>query len=304
MTYRMLHHGIRSIGIATLMAGLMIAGAACDSTSALQQKDAEQQVPELSGALETVLADLSLTASQRAEFSDFADPARNREPGVLWRMAARLQTTLTAEQTRQLFDRGESHQRGRDRWQPMRGERPRQHLRQLRHMARRLELSEDQRSAVRTLVQRYAEQQRQLWERREEGTLTRDDLRTLRKQFREDLFAILTDDQREQWEQQREARKARREQIQAVRADVLELSTDQREALKALREDQRAARQAAMDAFLKGEIDRQEVRRRLRALRAERRSEAADILTTRQTEIIRLHRVLVARVRHKRHSAQ
>lgn len=165
-------------------------------------------------------------------------------------------------------------------------------------------LTDEQKERAKQLREEYREQFQALREQREGGEMTpeafRKEAKALREQARSDMRDLLTDEQKAKLKSWREQHAERRQEAQAVRAEVLDLSADQQEALRQLREEQRAARRELFRQLRNG--DRGALRDAMNELRTQRRAQTEAVLDDRQMEIIVLHRALVGRT--LRHTAR
>ena len=247
-------------------------------------------------ALTTLACDTASTANATDATADAAlatedEPGDDRpvEPGRLWRVAAAVQDTLSDAQFTRIEDRlrtlsGRFSERSGPRDDSPRLRRPGMGRRALSVLAD-LDLTEEQKDALKDLRAAYRPQIRTLIRQRRDGTITPEDVRaqmqTLRAEMRGNMRSILTEAQRTLLAERRAERRARREAARAVRAEVLGLTAAQEEQLAALRTDPDARPRLVedYDAW---------------------KASFAEILTEEQVEITIVHAALRAKVRAER----
>jgi hypothetical protein len=201
----------------------------------------------------TAPADTATPTTAAAATAELQAVANQEEPGELWRVAASVHDTLSAEQ----FAHMEEHLRTLS-----------ERLSEHRGMHRRgpgmggpgmggpgvggpgveglsgLDLTEEQKEALAEIRAEYRPQIRNLMQQRRDGSISEEAFRThmqgLRAAMREALRDVLTDAQLETLEAHRAEVQARREAARAVRAEVLGLTAEQEEQLDALRSDAEA----------------------------------------------------------------
>ena len=266
---------------------LAVTVSACDSGGDAQP--ATEQDLASDGAAAALFKGLQLTPEQQRQLSSSkADP--DTTAGRLWRRAATLQGVLTGAQKDRLFAR----------WKERRAERRnsggagKRFVRRLRRLASGLDLTSEQKQSLREVLRDARSSFRALLEQRTEGGVPLDSVRALRTDVKDQLKAILTPDQLQAWKDRRARRKQRRGEAKAVRHDVLALSSSQRRAMKSLFAGRRETRRSLRERFWSGEIDRPEQRRWMREARRAFRNGAAEVLSSKQVETLRLHRILLA----------
>ncbi len=235
-------------------------GTPTDAGSGALQPGLESAGEAGASILDRVSAAVDLTPSQRAAISAKAAEwgEEPRAPGWSWRVAADLESILTAEQVATI---GAGLQEARragpapDDAGPHRhgarpgGEAGAGHGR-APGMPRGLELTDEQREAIRAVLELHRPGFEAVRTALEAGDLTREQARervdALRETMRSEVDAILTPEQlaqraerREQAEERREERGTRRElranQERAAMAEVLGLDAEQQAALAELR---------------------------------------------------------------------
>jgi len=282
-----------------LILGLTLVLAACDTSSNVSSPN-----DDATASPDASLAIVSEATSSAGLSSDQSDTVRSiltdleREPGALWAASARIHDALGTEATVALAEdlrqtnveaRAERRHEIRRRADRRRG--PRADRRgtadgRLDRMRSLLNLTEDQQATIDSLRAAYRSEMRSL-----RGSVdgrpspeARDSFRALRTEMRAEIEAVLTDEQRAQIQERREARQAkrteRRDAMQSTRADALGLMGEQQAAFDALRADVKAQRDAGERP------DRQALRDR-----------AAEILTDEQEAITALHHALAGTMR-------
>ncbi|GIV61968.1 MAG: hypothetical protein KatS3mg044_0834 [Rhodothermaceae bacterium] len=304
--------------VTALLLAFVLVG--CDTTQTVTDDEPVQATTATPEA--ALQADLQLTDEQVQTIRQVlaGQPAEVREPGALWTVAARLHATLTETQRARLQEwmarardeasdapdarrPGRRGQRGPG-MKPERGARPEHGFRGPNLPS----LTDEQREALEALHTSFREKMEALREQLAAGTLTReafDEQReALREQHREDVAAILTDEQRAALEEARQDRLERfrehREEALAARAEALGLTEAQQAALEALAEQHRQEHEALRAAVRDGTLDREAFHERLQALRAAHRDQMAEILTEEQQEIVALHHLLARRMMRPR----
>lgn len=275
---------------------------------------------ELGSAIDELTQDIGLSDDQRAAIQELVANGRDRagEPGAAWYAAAELQGILTSEQIAELDSRmantrdrvgmkhGErSEMRARD------GERTRDggHARDGAgsfgrmsggaHGYAGLELTEEQRTQIRAVVESHQAELDELREELRSGDLSREEMRSraesVHEVIRAEIEPLLTQEQRDRLQERkagmeerrvaagehREAALERREAQHAAMVDALGLTDAQTEVLATLREGRPGGSARA------GDESRSEIRDAHRAVLAE-------VLTEEQQEIVMLHQALGA----------
>jgi len=286
-----------------LILGLTLVLAACDTSSNVSSPN-----DDATASPDASLAIVSEATSSAGLSSDQSDTVRSiltdleREPGALWAASARIHDALGTEATVALAEdlrqtnveaRAERRHEIRRRADRRRG--PRADRRgtadgRLDRMRSLLNLTEDQQATIDSLRAAYRAEMRSLRESIDgrPSPEARDQFRSLRSEMRTEIRAeieaVLTDEQRAQIQERREARQAkrteRRDAMQSTRADALGLMGEQQAAFDALRADVKAQRDAGERP------DRQALRDR-----------AAEILTDEQEAITALHHALAGTMR-------
>lgn len=246
--------GSRQGTMATLVV-LVFGLSACDeAVTDLADRAGGQEVAvgDVDGLLAGVTEGLSLTSGQTAAVNKLAASfgARMREPGALWRLAGELHATLTAEQIEQIVDRqaerleqmaaraGDRPAFGRG--QGRFGHGPRGGPAQLLPDA-----TDEQRQAIREVLESFRPQFEALHERLRGGEITPQEFRAQAQELREAVHAeidpLLTAEQRAALDEHRARREAFRQQANAVRIEVLGLTDAQIAELEALKEQRMGA---------------------------------------------------------------
>ena len=319
-----------SIAAALMAFTAFLSLSACDSASL--EADASATLTESSGELATVLvADLGLTGDQQAQvaalFSRYGDDT-DREPGLLWYVAADLQQRLTDEQKQRLFDRaaagpgeglghgtgqGLRHGPGGFTGQQMNGPSgSHQGFGQQRQGGGfgPLDqiLTDEQKEQAQAIRESVRAEMESLKAAVDAGELTADEarerLQEIRESVREQIEALLTDDQKAQIEALREERaaerEARRQEADNVRNEVLGLTDDQIEAFDAINEVHRTAAEEIRDQVRNADLAREDAHEAMLTLRDQRTEQLAEIVDDTQLEIVRIHDAMALRMRHHR----
>lgn len=171
-------------------------------------------------------------------------------------------------------------------------------------------LTEEQKTALAEARQRLHEAMLDLQAQRRDGAITpeafRAEMKRVFEEMRTEIEALLTDEQKAMLEnrrgERRETFRGRVEMRREAMAEALGLTDAQAEALEALREKHREAVHALIEGLREDpSADPQALRTARSELREAQRKEMAEVLTDEQIEIVRLHRILAAKVmaRHR-----
>ncbi|GEM_PF-3803887 len=270
----------------------------CEQVTGAAPESEEETLSEDMQSMASMLA-ADLQMSEQAVRNMMGKHARQwKQPGFLWYLAATMQQRMSNAEKARLFERTErirQHQR-ENRWRKVaaffRKPAP-------RHPAWRI-LNDEQRPQFRELLNTYRQQFSDLAEKLRKKEIAREDfLRqafTLRKQFREDVSQLLTEEQRQALEARRQERKeqraARMDSVRAAMQHALQLTDERMEQLEALHKRQRETVKALHERFQTGEIDLETLRNELKALHEATDQELQSLLTPEQYETLKIHRAL------------
>ncbi len=289
------------------MAILIVAAtgvAACESvtepeSSAGLAADAGITAPRAAdiGLLEEVSEELQLTDEQRADLKAIGERYADGQAGPAsgWQVARDVQAVLTSEQIERAqsiaVERRQALTESR-----FAGQRTRAKELEGQRGPAFLDLTEDQRAAAQQIRDTYGSQLRALHEQRGDESVAPEELRTqareLQEQMKEAFGAILTDEQKSEFEQhkaerqarageERETMKARRESMKEAMVEGLSLTDEQLARLEALREahgDMGPRRHASGPGVAEK--------------REEHQAALSEILSEEQMEIMAVHRIL------------
>jgi hypothetical protein len=273
---------------------------ACDSTAELTAADqdgravAAEQPSALMQAAEA--AALSDAQAARVRRIVAATVERGRDPVALWDATAQVNEVLSPDQRSALIEavrRAWAERRDRTRAERSGSRAHGPQGAQLRRLLRSLDLTDEQKEELAALREAFREDLRALRPTRGErpDEETREAMRARARAFRAAAQAVLTDAQRAQlrarraqWQERRAQRMARRAEGFAAMAEALDLTDAQQAALV----ERRAERQRARRAW---------------AFWRHRTKDRAPLLTEPQREVVQLHRILRAEVRHRARSA-
>jgi hypothetical protein len=265
-----------------LLGGAVLLGG-CDATSTADEAegDAPQMASEaLSAAVSTLTTATSLSTEQaNALRKRLAKYDGDREPGMLWLVAADVHDQLTEEQIEVLKRRVREHRA--DRRQDGSRREARGHFRKmLRHRLGALDLSDAQKEDLRALRNEHRDEIQSFRRACRAGTVNEAEARAWserRTEMRDAFRTVLTEEQRQQIDARREDRRARREKVRAARADALDVTDEQRARFNDLR----------------AQVDGPGARILRRCNREGQQDRpVAAILTDEQKEIVMIHRVL------------
>lgn len=300
-----------------LVMGTIISG--CDSSEGVND---EFETAEVQDLFTVVSTELELTADQQSRFKNSLrqHDHRDRVPGYLWIVADSLAETLDDEQKDALLNRTDAFEG----FHPFMGLRGTPggggyygfgglrgafggHGESDADGA--IDLSEDQRDAIKALHEAKRAEMKVLRQQHKDGLLPDAEfvqaLLAMRDDTENELDAILTESQKEALAQFRTDSEADflafREAVWAVRDEVLELTEVQAEAFSGIIEDQLDMREVLMEQFQMGDITLAELRREVEELRATNLDAFKALLTVAQFEVVQIHAALVIRVGMRGH---
>ena len=307
-----------STSLGLLLAAFLLAG--CDVFSA--DGDKSFNTAEVADLYAAVSDEVGLTGAQREAFGRALGPhdREDRTPGYLWIVADSLSDTLTDEQKAELFERTARHERPRPfrglHGMPggggyygiggLRGGSDRHGQSPLDEV---LDLTEAQQEEIAGLHESWREALRAIRDDHRSGAITDDEalrqVMALHEQRKADLDAVLTDEQREALAAFREEREAAfetfREEVVAVRDEVLGLSDEESDTMNALFSDHMDAREVLLESFQAGELTRAEWDAEVDELHAALQEALQALLTDAQYEVVLIHRALVFRIGKRGH---
>ncbi|MFK7845618.1 MAG: hypothetical protein AB8G77_09970 [Rhodothermales bacterium] len=317
----------RTIGLGLLLAVFAFSG--CDSSNAILDSQSDAVAPSVS----TLTDQLQLTEKQANEIDELIAKRGENEPGTLWYVAAELQNTLTAQQKDELLASIETKMAERKAAIKEAGEKSDRKGRFQRGEAFENvvgDLTDEQKTALKTLRESQREEMKALVAKRREGSLDETAMKEAVSQLRESMEAelanILTEEQLAAMKAAREERgegfrsrrngneekRARRnaegseegqrsgrfgrgearEAFSEARIEALGLTSDQQDQMKALMAEQIEKAAAMFDELKASDGDREAMREKVSALRGASKEALNDILTEEQQEIIAIHRAL------------
>ena len=293
---------------------LLFVLAACDSTTA----NDDLTDSELAQLSEIISDEISMTDDQRGAFDESLErnggDRFNREPGFLWTVAADLQASLTDEQKEELFNGTEEVEEGLSfrGLLGFPGAGGRYGLGGFMGGSRRhgispvdsaLDLTEDQEAALTEIHTRYKDEFRALAESFRNEELTQDEvlaqLIALREAKHTEILDVLTDEQEAILEENRAEREARfeeyREEVNAVRNEVLGLTEEEATAIDALYEEQLEVRENLIEQVQAGTLTVVDFQAEIDTLESARQEVLAGLLNDLQFEIVQIHDALTVR---------
>lgn len=297
----------------TLLLVMVVFGfAACDAS--VNDEGDNTELAQL-GAF--VSDEISLSADQEREFTASLERHGNggdREPGFLWRVAQEAQSSWTDEQKAELFSRTEDLEGGLS-FRGLLGHPGSGGFYGLGGFfggSRRhgispdddiLNLTADQETAFEELHTRYREQFKALAESLRNEEITEDDfvaqMIALRTAKAAEVVDILTDEQEAALETYRADRLAEfeafREEVKAVRNEVLGLTDVQAEAIDGLYEEQLETRESLIEQLQAGTISVADLQAEIAALETAREEVLEGLLDATQYEIVQIHDALSVR---------
>ncbi len=298
----------------SLFAGLfLITGfAACDSAV-----NDEVDSPELAQLSAFVSDEISLSSEQESDFNSSLSRHggnRDREPGYLWQVAADAQASWTDEQKAELFE-GTSEMENGLSFRGLLGHPGAGGFYGLGGFiggSRRhgispdddiLSLTAEQEAAFEALHTAYREQFKALAESFRSEEISSDEFIAQMIALRSDKAAavadILTDEQEAALEEHRSQRQADfeafREEVKAVRNEVLVLSADQAAAIDGLYAEQMETRESLIEQLQAGTISVADVQAEITVLENARQEVLLGLLDDTQYEIVQIHDALSVR---------
>jgi len=302
-----------------LVAFVVLALAGCDSNGASESDLESLEAQDLYNA---VTSELGMTAEQQGRFQRALQQQDRfkRGPGYLWIVADSLANTLTDEQIDELLSRtppmeGAGVFRGLAGFpggggfyglggfmggSGRHGESP---------LDEALGLTEEQTEEIHQIHKAFRADVIALRDSLKAGEITRDDflraLKDLHDAFKEDLYNVLTDEQHaliEEFRQRHDAAfLAFRDEVIAVRDEVLGLTESESEAFNAILEDHLAAREVLLEQFQDGEISLSTLQSEIDALNQAKDEALQALLTEDQYLVVQIHDALAVRMGRRGH---
>lgn len=274
--------------------------------------------PELQALSDGLVSDLGLSKSGTKDLNDVlrrhGGRGMNQDPGFLWRVAAELQQTLSAEEKSVLFERMNDHilnifsQNFKFNKKDQRyGARGANVLRGVRSI-----LSDDQVTVFDEILKSHSQQMAEIKSQIQTGSITREEahnqLQTLGETLRAEIEALLSSEQLEALEQKqaehgfkgkdRRNMEANVDEVKAVMYEVLNFTEDQIAAFEAINEEVKIALQALNDKLKNGSINREQFREAAELIFTDRSEKLAEILTDTDLEILKIHDALQLRMKN------
>lgn len=308
---------LRLLGVPVLILGLVLTG--CDSSDTSEGDFSSLEVQDL---YNTVTSELQMTGGQEGRFAQaLAQHDRpNHEPGYLWIVADSLADTLTDEQIDELLSRTPPMEGagvfrglagfpggggfyglggfmgGSGRF----GDSP---------LDEALDLTDEQTLAIHEIHRSFRAEVKALRESFDSGEITEDDfirsLMDLHAGLKEDVANVLTDEQKTILQEFRDSREADflafRDEVNAVRDEVLGLTESQSEAFNAILEDHLEAREVLLEQFQEGEISLATLQSEIDALNEAKDEALQALLTDEQYLVVQIHEALAVRMGRRGH---
>lgn len=302
-----------------LVAFTVLALVGCDSTETSQGDFQSLEAQDLYNA---VTSELGMTTQQQGRFENALaqQDRRGRDPGYLWIVADSLANTLTADQIDKLLARtapmegagvfrglagfpggggyyglggfmgGSGHN----------GESP---------LDQALDLTKEQTQAIHDIHQTFRADVRALRVSFDNGEITRDEflrsLMDLHVALKDDVYNVLTDEQKAIIADFRNGREADflafRDEVIAVRDEVLGLTESESEAFNAILQDHLEAREVLLEQFQDGEIDLTTLQSEIDALNQTKDEALQALLTEDQYLVVQIHDALAVRMGRRGH---
>jgi Spy/CpxP family protein refolding chaperone len=305
------------LGAFALLLGMGIVG--CDSSDSPDGEFASLEVQDLFNA---VSSEVDMDSEQRRRFAHSLGQhdRRSREPGFLWIVADSLADALTDEQKEKLLGRTAPMERN-DSFRGLSGFPGGGGFYGLggfkggssRHgdspLDEALGLTDEQSDAIHDLHETFRSDAKALRESLKNDETTREEflqaVKDLHAALKDALDAVFTDEQKETIAEFRARREADflafREEVIAVRNQVLGLTEPESETFNALLQDQLEAREVLHEQFQDGEIDLATLRTEIEALIAFKDETLEALLTEAQYEVVQIHDALAVRMGRRGH---
>lgn len=234
---------------------------------------------------------------------------KHREPGFLWKISSELAVKLSDEEKARLFEKmdekdiplfgGHMKKGGKSKG----GKKGRNDFGGIVRV-----LTDDQKVAFKEIMTSYKEKFKAIHSQVKDGSLSKDDARSqmeaLKDAMKAEIDDLLTDEQKDQIEQNKADRKAKRQAYRdsskAVMIDVLGMSEDQVASFDAINTESRDAAKALFEQVKNGDLDRESFRDALKNLFSEKNNKLEALFTVGQLEIVKIHKALELRMKKHR----
>ena len=255
----------------------------------LNKEDILVEDPDLLALSQGLDSDIGLSKSSLNSLNDALNRhgknGKHREPGFLWKVSAELQTSLSDDEKERLFgwmndqlvpylygtsvaDRGDKG--------PGDDQRGGADLKMIYSV-----LDDNQKLALRSISESYRAQMGAVMQKVKAGTLSRDDARV-------ELEALETAMLAEMKQKMDAMRKAERDAM----VGALEMTSDQETSLDAINKESADSQKALMEKAKAEKMSREDIKKSLQQLIADRNSKIEALFSDKQVEIIKIYTAL------------
>ena len=300
---------MKKITSLSVLALLFVTG--CENTMRSDANELDSfELQELSSELQYDLG-LSKSSSDalNKSLSRHGKKGKHREPGFLWKVAADMSDTMTDEEKAVLFEKMDEKEvplfgfgkkkKGKS---GNKGKKPGLSIYKI--------LSDDQKVTYKAMMADYKEKFGALRSQVKDGTISKDDAKAQRKALKDamsaEIDALLTDDQKDQIQRNKEAKKAKhqayRDSSRSVMVSTLKMSNNQVSAYDAAMQEAKDAAKTLFEQSKNGDIDKETLRVSLKTLFSDRNKKLEAIFDVKQLDIIKIHKALSMRAKKHRSS--
>jgi hypothetical protein len=274
----------------------------------LNKEDILVEDPDLLALSQGLDSDIGLSKSSLNSLNDALNRhgknGKHREPGFLWKVSAELQTSLSDDEKERLFgwmndqlvpylygtsvaDRG-----GKG---PGADQRGGADLKMIYSV-----LDDNQKLALRSISESYRAQMGAVMQKVKAGTLSRDDARVeleaLETAMLAEIEALLTDEQKAKIDAMLAEMKQKMDAMRKAERDAmvgaLEMTSDQETSLDAINKESADAQKALMEKAKAEKMSREDIKKSLQQLIADRNSKIEALFSDKQIEIIKIYTAL------------
>ena len=274
----------------------------------LNKEDILVEDPDLLALSQGLDSDIGLSKSSLNSLNDALNRhgknGKHREPGFLWKVSAELQTSLSDDEKERLFgwmndqlvpylygtsvaDRGGKGPGGEQRGGP--------DLKMIYSV-----LDDNQKLALRSISESYRAQMGAVMQKVKAGTLSRDDARVeleaLETAMLAEIEALLTDEQKAKIDAMLAEMKQKMDAMRKAERDAmvgaLEMTSDQETSLDAINKESADAQKALMEKAKAEKMNREDIKKSLQELIADRNSKIEALFSDKQVEIIKIYTAL------------
>ena len=290
---------------------LFLVSTGCENT--MRDSAVDLDSAELQDFSSELVSDLGLSKSSSDELNGVLNRhgsgGKYRSPGFLWKVAGDLAINLSDEEKARLFEKmdekdvplfsGGMKKGGNGK----NGKKGRNDIHGIINV-----LTDDQKATLKEIMASYKEQFKVIHDQVKDGSLTKDDARSQMEAIKDAMKAeiddLLTDEQKEQIEQNKAdrevKRRAYRDSSKAVMVKVLGMSSDQVASVDAINNEAREAAKSLFEQVKNGNLDKESFRTALKNLFSEKNEKLEALFTAGQLEIIKIHKALELRMKKHR----